>query len=161
MKTIFLISFLQITWIPLYSLCNIESRIEELERHVPELRVVTPNETCGANTGLARPILDTECGSCESNFFIEASVLYWFPKVAGTEFINGVYSLKKCKFMDKPFSVGSTKHCLEFVDLSANWGFRVGFGYNLPCDGWDLFLNYTSFNSKGDKSVGKKKTMNI
>jgi len=36
-----------------------------------------------------------------------------------------------------------------------NWGFRVGAGYNLPHDGWDMMLNWTWFRSDlhGHKNV--------
>lgn len=153
MEKIFLIPILQLACTALYSFCDIECRVEELERQVQQLRVVTPNETCGANTALARPILDVECGCCGSNFFVEALVLYWHPKVAGTEFVGGIFSVKEIEPTNTTITTGSTKDCLQFVDFRWNWGFKVGLGYNLPCDGWDIFLNYTGFNSKGHKSV--------
>lgn len=158
MKNFFLIPILQLACTALYSFCDIESRVEELERQVRQLRVVTPNETCGANTALARPILDVECGCCGSNFFVEASILYWCPRVSGTEFASG--SLVVSPILSpqgREAQKGSLKGCIKSIDLDWNWGFKVGFGYNLPCDGWDIFLNYTAFNSKGRKSVCTRK----
>jgi hypothetical protein len=31
--------------------------------------------------------------------------------------------------------------------FSWDWGFRVGFGYNMPHDHWDLYANYTHFHT--------------
>lgn len=138
----------------MHSFCGIECRVEELERQVQQLRVVTPNETCGANTALVRPILDVECGCCGSNFFVEASVLYWYPRVSGTEFASGPIVINTELIPnDEERNVGLLKGCLQSIDLCGNWGFKVGVGYNLPCDGWDIFLNYIGFNSKGHASV--------
>lgn len=154
MKKFFLILTLQLSCTAVYSVSHLECRIEELERQVQQLRVVTPNETCGANTALARPILDIECGCCGSNFFVESSVLYWHAKVSGTEFASGTLAIKTVLDPSEvEVNIGSVKGCLQSIDLCWNWGFKIGLGYNLPYDGWDISLNYTAFNAKGHKSV--------
>lgn len=33
-------------------------------------------------------------------------------------------------------------------DFDWSWGFRAGLGYNLPHDGWDLYLNWTYFYNR-------------
>lgn len=121
-------------------------RLVELESQLDQVRIVTPNQTCGANTALARPILDPECGCCGSNFFLSASVLYWHPKVAGTEFAYGVTNFD-------PATVIPMKGCLKSIDFRWNWGLRAGLGYNFAHDGWDIFLEYTWFTSRGCQST--------
>jgi len=41
------------------------------------------------------------------------------------------------------------------VTVHSDWdaGFRVGVGYNLPHDGWDLSLSWLRFNTDGDKKI--------
>lgn len=147
MKKHFLFPILQLVCSSVFSFSDLECRVDELERQIQQLRIITPNETCGADTALARPILDVECGCCGSNYFVEASILYWHAIVSGTEFTSGSFVVKPSPFQ------GSLKDCFQTIELNGNWGFKLGLGYNLPCDGWDIFLNYVSFNSKGNKAV--------
>lgn len=153
MKKNFLLPILQLVCTALYSFCDLESRIDELERQVQQLSIVTPHETCGINTVLAHPTLNIAYECCKSNFFIESSILYWHPKVSGTEFVDGIFSVKEIEPAGVTLIAGSTKGYLEFIDLGWNFGFKTGLGYNLPYDGWDIFLSYTAFNSKKHKSV--------
>ena len=80
-------------------------------------------------------------------------MLYWHPRVSGTEFTSGSLVISTILGPDGESDAGSVKNCLKSIDLCWNWGFEIGVGYNLPCDGWDILLNYTGFNSKGHKSV--------
>lgn len=121
-------------------------RLVELENQMEQLRIITPNETCGANTALARPVLDPECGCCGVNLFASASLLYWHPKVSGTEFAYGVTNFD-------PAVVTPLKGCLKSIDFRWNWGLKVGLGYNIGHDGWDIFLEYTWFTSRGSQST--------
>ncbi|MGL4347848.1 MAG: Lpg1974 family pore-forming outer membrane protein [Chlamydiales bacterium] len=121
-------------------------RLVELESQMEQLRIVTPNETCGATTALARPILDPECGCCGANVYVSASILYWHPKISGTEFACGVINFN-------PTTIVPIKGCLKSIDFRWDWGFKTGIGYNFPYDGWDIFLEYTRFVSRGCQST--------
>lgn len=121
-------------------------KLVELENQMEQLRIVTPNETCGANTALARPILDPECGCCGANLFVSASILYWHPKVYGTEFAYEVTNFD-------PVTVVPMKGCLKSIDFRWSWGLKAGLGYNIAHDGWDIFLEYTWFTSRGCQST--------
>jgi hypothetical protein len=39
-------------------------------------------------------------------------------------------------------------------DFNWDWGFRLGLGYKLPHDKWDLFLNYTYVHGNAHKQAG-------
>ncbi|GAB4186792.1 MAG: hypothetical protein Tsb0015_04850 [Simkaniaceae bacterium] len=123
---------------------DMDSRIAELERQMEQVRVVTPNGTCGANTALARPVLDEECGCCGSNFFVELSAIYWHPKVGGTEFA----------YTDQdPTGTFPIKGDVKDMDFSWEWGLKAGIGYNFVHDGWDVFLHYTWLDGHGSEST--------
>ncbi len=47
--------------------------------------------------------------------------------------------------------LGST--VAEYVPYDWNWGGRVGVGYNLPHDGWDMLLNWSFLKSRGAAST--------
>lgn len=138
----FLLSTIMFCWTTVYGL----SGMSELEKQMDQVRIMTPNDTCGANTALARPILNADCGCCGANFFLSASALYWHPKVAGTEFAYSITNFN-------PGTVVPMKGCLTSIDFRWNWGLRAGLGYNFAHDGWDIFLEYTWFTSRGSQSL--------
>ncbi len=131
---------------------DIESRVSELEQQMEQVRVITPNGTCGANTALARPILDEECGCCGSNFFVELSAIYWHPKVGGTEFAYTDQS---------PNATFPIKGDVKDMDFSWEWGLKAGVGYNFAYDGWELFLNYTWLNGHGSEHTSAGQTDSV
>lgn len=141
--------------IPIFMLCLTTlyaDRLVELEKQMEQVRIITPNETCGANTALARPILDPECGCCGTNLFISASALCWHPKVAGTEFAYGVTNCDTNVIVPM-------NGCLKSIDFRWNWGFKIGLGYNIIHDGWGVFLEYTWFTSHGSQSSGSNNSV--
>lgn len=73
------------------------------------------------------------------NLFITGDFLYW----KATE--NGLtYALRANSPMDDPLT-GK----IQFKDPHFRWdyGFRLGFGYNIPHGDWDLYVNWTHFNT--------------
>ncbi|GAB4186788.1 MAG: hypothetical protein Tsb0015_04840 [Simkaniaceae bacterium] len=123
---------------------DLETRVAELENQMQQVRVVTPNGTCGANTALARPVLD-ECGECcGTGAFVQLSALYWHPKVGGTEFA----------YTDQdPQAQLPIKGQVKDMDFDWSWGLKAQIGYNSSNDGWDFLLNYTWFDSHGSAST--------
>ncbi len=124
-----------------FAAADMESRVAELERQMSQVRIVTPNGTCGANTALANPILD-DCDECCSSWFVEASILSWHPKVGGTEFAYTDQS---------PKASLKIKGNVKDMDFSWDWGFKALVGYSSEVDGWDVSLRYTWFDSHGSK----------
>ena len=112
-----------------------ELRLGDLHKQMQQVRIVTPNETCGATTALARPILDECDGCCGNNWWVELGVLYLHPKVAGTEYAY---------IVDSGTSSCDSSNCspIRYVDFKWDWGIKVGLGYNFQHDGWDVGLYY-------------------
>lgn len=76
--------------------------------------------------------------ACGADFFITADFIYWTSRLDGLGYAQtssvlaagaGVANLAK----------GSVQH----PDFGWDPGFKVGLGYNLDHDGWDLFAEYT------------------
>lgn len=47
----------------------------------------------------------------------------------------------------------ANQHNLHTVDFDWDWGFRLGVGYNMPRDGWDLDLYWTHIRNTADGHV--------
>lgn len=112
-----------------------ELRLGDLQKQIQQVRIVTPNETCGATTALARPILDECDGCCGNNWWAEIGAVYLHPKVGGTEYAYIFNSeMSDCNRAD----------CtpIRQIDFKWDWGLKVGIGYNFLHDGWDSSLRY-------------------
>ncbi|GAB4186797.1 MAG: hypothetical protein Tsb0015_04860 [Simkaniaceae bacterium] len=134
-----------------FAAADMDSRVTELERQMSQVRIVTPNGTCGANTALANPILD-ECGECCSSWFVEGSVLLWHPKVGGTEFA----------YTDQdPQARLKIKGKTKDMDFDWDWGFKIAVGYLSERDGWEVLLRYTWFDSHGSQRTSAGRSDSI
>lgn len=75
-----------------------------------------------------------------SGFFVTLAYLYWKPFVRGSE-----YAYKYDLSFDPNFPgtvlIGNGKG--EKIDFGMKSGIRVGLGWTLPCNGWDVGLYYT------------------
>ncbi len=78
--------------------------------------------------------------------FITADFIYWTSRMDGVAYAAGNRS-------DGTHSV--SKGQVYHPDWDWDPGFKVGLGLNLPYDGWDLYVNYTSLNSNSSDSVDK------
>jgi hypothetical protein len=54
-----------------------------------------------------------------------------------------------------------TDASIETVHGKWNWGFRVGLGYNMPHDGWDINLTWLRFTDHGRKSVSAETGVSV
>jgi len=124
---------------------DVEDRLSEVERRLDRIYIVTPNGTCGATTGLARPIINSCNSCCGSNWFIEASVIYWHAKVGGSE-----YAYTK----QNPVSSFPVKGRVKSMDFKWDWGFKADIGYNFAHDGWETVFRYVFFDTSGSDGVG-------
>jgi len=73
--------------------------------------------------------------------------------------VTGDVLLWKASEDDLDFAVKSSSRTLVKGDVvnphfEWDWGFRLGLGYELPHDQWDLFLNYTYIHGDAHKHVG-------
>lgn len=81
-----------------------------------------------------------------TNIYATANFLYWNLREEGTEFvIRGVQPAGGVEPRGRGFTKSPHYH--------SEPGFKVGFGYQLPHDNWDLFLNYTWAKGKGLKTT--------
>lgn len=89
--------------------------------------------------GPVRPCVDP-CG----NWFVDAEFLYWNASEQGLEFTT-------------EFESGSSSSGLRAKTKSPcnNWGpgVRLGLGYDLPCDGWDVVAYWTYLYTRSTKST--------
>lgn len=126
---------------------NVDDRLDHLETQMMEVSARNPNETLGASFVTSRP--EVKDGT---NFFLTLDVIYWHPKVGGTEFAytaNGGFS--------GGFSTGTRAPKGEIKENDFSWdiGLKAGIGYHTGRDRWDLYARYTWFDSFDTKSVQK------
>jgi hypothetical protein len=77
------------------------------------------------------PMFDPNRMNDSCNLWLDGEVLYWQSHVGSLEY--GIESNSSTSIN------GDVKH----PHFDWDWGFRLGLGYKLPHDKWDLFINYT------------------
>ncbi|MFV0397771.1 MAG: Lpg1974 family pore-forming outer membrane protein [Bacteroidales bacterium] len=93
---------------------------------------------------------DACCNDVCSNYYAEASWLYWQVDSSNYDFIN---ILTYNSTSSENFSENnSVEHDLN-QKMPWNSGFRVGFGFDLPCWGMDVKATWTDFHSSGTKKL--------
>ncbi|MCK4934645.1 MAG: MOMP family protein [Simkaniaceae bacterium] len=117
---------------------ELEAQVQKLELQVAKLSSINALETEGITATSANPKIYGK------QVFIHADLLYFHPKVSGTEF---AYS-NRSQTSSLPL-MGRIKK----MDFDWDFGFRFGVGKNFHHDEWDLYLAYTRFHSSGSKSV--------
>ncbi len=107
---------------------NLENRVSALEQRRNSNGIINPNARPGVRNG--------------SDLFVTADLLYMKAEENGL-----TYGIENC---------GSSENILngKMKDPHFKWdfGFRVGVGYNLPHDGWDLYLDWTRLYSRAHAS---------
>lgn len=131
---------------------DIDDRLDTLEKEMQEISARTPQGTLGAKFAKARPEIDG------TNWYLTADLLYWHPKMGGTEFAiaytpTGYVSLPPLipEVSTLDFPQGKMKENGFSWDL----GLKVGLGYKTPHDDWDVFARYTWFQSHSSNSMHK------
>lgn len=128
---------------------GMEERIESLEREMQEISTRTPQDTFGAKFTSARPDVDGE------KAFFTFDILYWHPKVGGTEFAYSyqpeIVSVPGGGVSVRPAKRGTIKE----NEFDWEWGLKVGLGYNVPHDEWDVYGNYTWYQPHSTESTSK------
>ncbi|MCP5492149.1 MAG: hypothetical protein H7A40_03805 [Chlamydiales bacterium] len=81
-----------------------------------------------------------------ANAYISGSFLYWTLRQEGLEFvITGIQNGAN----PPPTSKGKINH----PDFKTEPGFKIGLGWQLPHDSWDMFLQYTWLKGKGENDI--------
>lgn len=119
---------------------GIDERLEKLERDMDEISFQTPEGEYAVSFRSASPEVE------DDHLSITLDVLYWHPKVGGTEFA-ATKNLPVNRFPQK----GRVKD----QDLTWDWGFRAGIGGKVPHDNWDLYFNFTYFQNNDTHGTRK------
>ncbi len=104
---------------------NMENRLTALEQRKGANGMINPSARPGVRDG--------------ADIFITAAALYWKPNADSLE-----YAIDNTG--DSPVFADSGE--MKRSHGKWSWGFEVGLGYNMPHDGWDLYLNWTHFNGR-------------
>ncbi len=118
---------------------DLDTRVQNLEKDMHEVKTKTVTGTMGAKTALARPEVEG------AGYFVSFDILYWHAKVGGTEY---AYS----SINQGPVSLPVDARVRE-IEFAWDWGFRVGIGANFVHGGWDLLADYTYFKTDGNSNV--------
>ncbi|CCB88759.1 Lpg1974 family pore-forming outer membrane protein [Simkania negevensis] len=130
---------------------SMEDRIQTLEREMQEISTRNPQETLGANFTSARPEVLGE------NVFLTFDILYWHPKVGGTEFAYSANMQSQIISVPggAPIILPTRRGDVKENDFDWEWGLKAGIGYNLTHDGWDIYAQYTYYNPDSTSSSSK------
>ncbi len=116
----------------------LETRVDRLETQVEKIRAENAYGNFGPRTAPAQPQIDGY------GIFVTADFLWWKLYEAGAEFV----------FEDKnsrttPPSQG------KIEDFHFNWapGFKIGAGYLLDYDNWDIALGFTYYQTRARLSL--------
>lgn len=125
-----------------------DDRLDTLEKEMQEISARNPQGTLGASFTSAQAEVKNQY-----NWFFTFDILYWHAKAGGTEY---AYTLEPNTQAGLPPNVlppvdGQTKD----NDFSWDLGLKVGLGYKLPHDDWDIYANYTWFDTEDSSSSTK------
>jgi hypothetical protein len=110
---------------------NLENRVTALEQRKGASGMVNPPGRPQVRNG--------------ADLFVDADLIYWNAHENGLNYAilnessNPTHNLADAE--------------VKNIHGKWNWGFRVGVGYNLPHDGWDLRLNWLRFTDNAHKRV--------
>lgn len=84
-----------------------------------------------------------------SDVYFSADFLLWTPRQDGLEFaMSGI-------------GTNTNSGNVYSIDFGAEFGFKVGLGYDLPYDGWDIFGQFTWIHGDGDNSTSGPNTSTL
>jgi hypothetical protein len=114
----------------------LESSLNADEALIVKTSAPQKNQT-PSTSNHAWPMFNPDAMPNSNQLWVDAELLFWQSNVGSLDY--GVDSKSTSSIRD-----GNVKH-LEF---DWDWGFRLGLGYKLPYDRWDLFVNYTYISSR-------------
>lgn len=87
------------------------------------------------------------------DFFITASYIFWKTSTGNTDLlISGAQETSTSGLIPVTTTSGS-RHTDSTISYGWDSGFKVGAGFNLPHDGWDLAAEYTWLRPNASESV--------
>ncbi len=91
--------------------------------------------------------------ACDCGFFGSVDFLYFYGKETNLSYAAKIKIPNEITFTDQGASnfVGSPTK-FEYLDAKWDPGVRVGFGWNMPCDGWDLVAYWTYYRNTSSQS---------
>ena len=106
---------------------NLENRVNALEQRKGANGIINPSARPGVRNG--------------SDVFVTAAALFWKPNETGLS-----YAIQEN---------GDNTECVDCGQVlearsQYRWGWKVGLGYNMPHDGWDVYLNWTHFRASNN-----------
>ncbi len=106
----------------------------------PALAATTPQDVSQPSMAqaLKRRVFDPQAIQDSDRLWVEGEVLLWQASESGLDY--GVKSSSQTKLSGH----------VEHPHFNWDWGFKLGIGYKLPHDKWDLFLNYTYVHANAD-----------
>ena len=117
---------------------NLENRVNALEQRRGANGMINPP---------ARPVVKDGI-----NLWLQAEALAMHATEDGLQF--AIKQPNPSSFTAPELVNGRVKN----VSYNWNWGWRVGVGYNLPHDGWDMLLNFTWFRAGEDTETNRNAT---
>jgi len=129
---------------------NMQERVDNLEKEMQEVSTVTAYDTIGAGFTTARPEVEGK------NFFITFDILYWHAKIGGTEYAYSYNPQIIYDQQDVPFLLPARDGRTKDHDFDWEWGLKAGLGYNISYDGWDVYAQYTWYESNSSSQSAKE-----
>jgi hypothetical protein len=105
--------------------------------------------------GVNAPVNPVTCGG---DVVITVAGLYWNARQAGLEYAINTEVINENE--ERPYLIDA-----EYKNPQFEWdfGFKLGLGYNTPCDGWDVGVIWTHFDgkafSKNEAEQGDNQTL--
>lgn len=100
-----------------------------------EKRIKTFNP-CIDVTPSARGCIET------TNLYLEAAYLFWHSSIEDLSVTSNIESI----------SINQTKETIKQINYKYESGFKLGLGYNLSYDYWDVLINWTRLHSQPKSS---------
>lgn len=115
-----------------------------IEESTPNFLVQEPSSSKSSTPERknAWPMFDPHAMPDSHGFWLDGELLFWKANVGSLDY--GIESKSTTTVH------GSVKH----PHFNWDWGFRLGLGYKLPYDKWDLFLNYTYVQGRAHGHAG-------
>ena len=133
-----------------FSYVDMSDRIDILEKEMMEISAINPQETRGAAFVTSRP------NTVGNNWFITLDVLYWHPKLGGTEYaISTNPDFRTTQRGQQHFNFLQHEGVIKENDFSWDLGLKAGIGYKTPHDSWDIYARYTWLDSNSSSSCYK------
>jgi hypothetical protein len=126
---------------------GLDDRLDILEKEMQEVSARNPQGTLGAGFVTANP-------DVPGNWFVTFDLTYWHAKLGGTEYAYSIQSWG-APGLNQNTPTFPIDGDVKEVDFDWDMGVKVGLGYKLPHDNWDLYAHYTWYQTEDSDSSFK------